>query len=105
MVSKKFPKRLWGYILVHKAGILSRISCGKTGRTGIKEVTVQTPDISEWLDFDLYDCMLWIYNNNPSTTDDNIILGLWISISHKIGSVMCYWVLTLSGKVLARTTV
>ena len=36
--------------------------------------------------------------------DDNIIhiiLGIWLRISHNIGSDMCYWVLTVSGKVIA----
>ena len=37
--------------------------------------------------------------------DDNIILGQWLGISQKIGSDMCYWVLTVLGKVVARTTV
>ena len=46
MVSKKVPKRLWDYVLVNQAGILSRITFGKTGRTGVYEVTIQTPDIS-----------------------------------------------------------
>ena len=46
MVSKKVPKGPWGYVLVHQACILSRIAIGKTGRTGIDEVTGQAPDIS-----------------------------------------------------------
>ena len=46
MVRKKAPKRVWDYGLVHQAGVLNRISRGKTGRTGIKELTGKTPDIS-----------------------------------------------------------
>ena len=46
MVRKKAPKRLWDYGLVHQSGVLNRISRGKTGRTGIKELTGKTPDIS-----------------------------------------------------------
>ena len=41
----------------------------------------------------------------PATTDDNVTLGRWLRISHNIGSVMCYWVLTVSVNVIARTTV
>ena len=40
-----------------------------------------------------------------ATTDDNVTLGRWLGISHKIGSDMCYWVLIVSGDVIARTTV
>ena len=75
MVSKKVHKRLWDYGLVHKDGILSRIDRGKTERMSIEELTDQTPDIPEWLDFELYDCVWWIIKNHPSTTVDNIILG------------------------------
>ncbi len=105
MVSKRVPKRVWDYGLVNQAGILSRISRGDTGRTGVEEVTGQTPDISEWLDFDFYDQVWWLDEKHPATTDENIILGRWLGISHKIGSDMCYWILTVSGKIIARTTV
>ena len=54
MVFNKFPKRLWDYGLVHQAGILIRITRGKKLRMGIEEVTIQTLNISEWLDFDFY---------------------------------------------------
>ena len=105
MVRKNVPKRLWDYGLVHQAGVLNRIARGKTGRTGIEEVTGQTPDISEWLDFDFYDRVWWLDTKKPGTTDDNVTLGRWLGISHKVGTDMCYWVLTVSGNVISRTTV
>ena len=101
MVSKKFPKNLWDYGLVHQDGILSCISRGKTVWTGIEKVTGKTPEISEWIDFEFYDRIWWLYNKHPLTTDDNIILGKWLGISHKIGSVICYWVLNVSGRFVA----
>ena len=63
------------------------------------------PGISEWMDFDFYDCVWWLDKKNHSTTDHDIILRIWIGTSHKIGSNMCYWLLTLSGKTVDRTTV
>ena len=105
MVSKAVPKRLWDYGLVHQAGVLNRIARGKTGHTGLKEVTGQTPDIKEWLDFDFYDRVWWLDTKKPGTTDENVTLGRWLGISHKIGSDMCYWVLTVSGNVVSWTTV
>ena len=48
MLCKKVSKRVWGYVFVHQAEVLSRISIGTTGRTGLEEVTGNTPDISEW---------------------------------------------------------
>jgi hypothetical protein len=32
-------------------------------------------------------------------------LGRWLGIAHRVGSNMTYWVLTESGKVIARSTV
>ena len=105
MIKKGAPKRVWDYGFVHQAGVLSRLARGRNGQTGIKEVTGNTPDISEWLYFDLYDRVWWLDTKKPATTDDNVTLGRWLGISHKIGSDMCYWLLTVSGNFIARTTV
>ena len=68
-------------------------------------MTWNTPDISEWLDFYFYDRAWWLYTKKPAMTNNNVTFGRWLGISHKIGSDMCYWVLTVSGNVIARTTV
>ena len=36
---------------------------------------------------------------------DNIIIGQWIGISHKVVSNMFYWLFTVSWKLIARTNV
>ena len=96
IVSNKVPRSIWDYGLFHQAGILISIARGKTVRAGIDEVTVQTTNILEWLDFDFYDRVWWINKKHPSTTDDKIILGRWLAILHKIWSNLCYWVLMVS---------
>ena len=105
MIKKGAPKIVWDYGFVHQAGVLSRLARGRNGQTGIEEVTGNTPYISEWLDFDFYDRVWWLDTKKPATNDDNVTLNRWLGISHKIGSDMCYWVLTVSGNVIARTTV
>ena len=105
IVSKKVPNSLWCSGLFQQAGIVIRITHGKLGWAGIEEVTGQTPYISEWLEFDFCDHVWWLDNNHPSTTDNNIILGQWIRISHKIGIYIFYWVLTVTGKDVAWNTV
>ena len=75
------------------------------GRTGYEEVTGKTPDISEYCDFDFYD-LVWYHSGvHPSISDDNREMGRRLGVSHRIGSDMCYWVITESGKVIAETTV
>jgi hypothetical protein len=59
MQKKKVPSRLWDYGLVYEGELLSMISHGEDGRSGHEEVTGNTPDISEWLDFEFYDLVWW----------------------------------------------
>ena len=45
---------------------------GMDNRTGYEEVTgQQTPDISEWLDFEFYDLVWWLdWPNKPDFTEN-----------------------------------
>jgi hypothetical protein len=105
MARKKVPKRLWDYGLVYEAGVLNRILRGKSARTGLEIVTGETPDISEWIDFEFYD-RVWFYDHKKIEMDSNGKgLARLLGIAHRVGSDLCYWLLLPSGKVLARTTV
>ncbi|KAI2494183.1 hypothetical protein MHU86_20331 [Fragilaria crotonensis] len=56
MLKSKVPPQLWDYGLVYyEANILNRIPCGCEQRSGIEMVTGETPDTSEWIDFEFYD--------------------------------------------------
>ena len=71
------------------------------GRTPIEIITGETPDISEYLDFSFYD---WVtYRSNAGLGE--LSLGRWLGVSHKIGQLMSYWVLTEKGRVISCTTV
>ena len=71
------------------------------GRTPLEQLTGETPAISEYLDFSLYD---WCgHNDNDGLGETK--LGRWLGVSHHVGSLMSYWVLTLKGHVTSRTTV
>jgi hypothetical protein len=78
---------------------------GPEGRTGVEEITGDSPDISEWLDFDFYD-LVWYWDApHLALMEDNPKLGRWLGVAHRVGSDMCYWVINENGNVLARTTV
>ena len=102
MSVKKIPRRLWDYGLVYESEIMSRTARGNDKRTGIERMTGDSPDISEWVDFDFYD-PVWFWDNpdNP----ENPLIGRWLGVAHRVGSDMCYWILKSNGHVLARTTV
>ena len=38
-------------------------------------------------------------------TDEKAQFGYWLGFFQKVGSVLTYWILTESGKVIARSTV
>jgi hypothetical protein len=102
MVTKGVHARLWDYGCIHQSEIMSRVASGRDGRTGIERITGETPDISEWLDFDIYD-LVWVWDN--PNAEVNPRLARWLGVAHRIGSDLCYWVINDNGNVLARTTV
>jgi hypothetical protein len=105
MITKQVPRRLWDYGLVYESEIMSRMARGPEGRTGVEEITGDSPDISEWLDFDFYD-LVWYWDApHLALMEDNPKLGRWLGVTHRVGSDMCYWVINENGNVLARTTV
>ena len=106
MAARSVPKRLWDWCLEHQAHIrrvLPRDSLN--GRTALEHVTGKTPDISELCDFDFYDLVWYHPGPHPNLGDDIRSLGRWLGIAHRIGSELCYWILTKDGSVIAETTV
>ena len=105
MRENQVPARLWDYGLVYIAEVQSLLARGTDQRPGIEKVMGQTVDISEWLDFDFYD-RVW-YWDQPKTdmTNEQARIGRWLGIAHRVGSDMTYWILTESGRVIARSTV
>ena len=89
MQNKKVPKRLWDFGLVYESEMLSRMAHGRDRRTGYKEVTRETADISKWLDFEMCDLVYWIDRpNKQDTLDDVRRLSRWLGISNCVGSDM-----------------
>ena len=60
-----------------------------------------TPDISEYLDFGLYD--------HVSYKNDSVLgmtyIGRWILVSHRVGRLVSYWILTQKGTLISITMV
>jgi hypothetical protein len=79
---------------------------GSDRRTGYEEVTGQTPDISEWLDFEFYDLVWWLDRPvKPNVTDYQHRLAHWLGVSHRVRSDLCYWLMTESGNIILKTSV
>ena len=71
------------------------------GQTPLELLTVKIPDISEYLDFGWYD-IVW-YKGDAGLGETK--LGRFLGPSHKVGSLMSYWVFPKSGIPISRTKV
>ena len=71
------------------------------GGIPLKDVTGDTVDISEYLDFGLYD-KVW-FNDNAGIYTSEPGRELWIS--HRTGRLMCYRIITQTEKVISISTV
>jgi hypothetical protein len=47
----------------------------------------------------------WDRPNKPNINDETKRLGRWLGISHRVGSDLCYWIVTDSGQVVSKTSV
>ena len=98
MIHKNAPKRVWDFARVHIAKLLQFVPRPTLNNcTGYEEVTGQTPDISEFLDFHFWDLVWYWPRKHPGLTADDRWLGHWAGVAHKIGSDMCYWIIPESG--------
>ena len=71
------------------------------GQIPITQVTGETADISEYLDFAFYDRVWWKDNAGLSPAEP----GRWLGVSYRVGRAMCYFILTQRGTVVSRHTV
>lgn len=64
-------------------------------------ITGETPDISEYLNFEFYN---WVtFRSNAGLGE--VELGGWLGVSHRVGRLMSYWILPKSGIPISASTV
>ena len=104
MIRKRVPRKLWDYGVRWTTQVMQRTSTQAGGLRGVcplESITGETVDISEYLDFGFYDHVS--YKENAGLGETSI--GRWLGVSHRVGGLMSYWVLTRTGTVISRTTV
>lgn len=104
MVRRRVPRRFWDYGVRWVAETM-RLTATKAGSFDtvipLEVVSGDTPDISEYLDFGFYDRVA--YHENAGLGE--LKYGRWLGVSHKTGSLMCYYILTAQCTVISRTSV
>ena len=81
--------------------ITASFAANLQGRTPLEALTGETPDVSQYLDFGLYDRVWFKYDAGLVETK----LARFPGVSHQVRSLMSYWVLPASGIPMSCTTV
>ena len=100
------PKPLWDYLATYVADTHSRTAhpiWNLHGRTPYEITVGETPDISEWFEYEFYE-PCW-YLDKADFPDTKMKLGRWLGVAHQVGQAMVYYVIPKSGVPLARSTV
>jgi hypothetical protein len=105
MSTKNTPKRLWCFGLEYQEKLMQFIPWGQNKRSGYKQITGHTPDISEYCNFGFYDPVWYWPNTHPALTKNSQELAQLMGVAHKVGSEMCYWLMPISGIPVANMTI
>ena len=92
---------LWLCLICETENVCANLSRHSNGRTPLEIITGEPPDITEYLDFDFYDWVL--YRSNAGLGE--VEIARWIGVSHRVGRLMSYWILPESGIPISATTV
>jgi hypothetical protein len=104
IMRKRVPRKLWGHGVRWTTQVMQRTSTQAGGLRGVcpsQDVTGETPDTSECLDFGFYGHVSHKENAGLGTA----AIGRWLGVSHRAGGLMSCWVLTQSRTVISRTAV
>jgi len=74
-------------------------------RSGYQVVLGETPDISKWIEFGFYEYVWFLHTPTNDMLDETTQIGRWLGAAHNVSSNLCYYVLSITGHVLARATV
>ena len=99
-------KRLWDYAAIYVSEVRSRTAhqlYELHGKTPYGIVAGDTPDITEWLEYDFYQ-PVWFYSPAAFSVERQL-LRRWLGVAHRVGQALCYWILPVSRVPIARSTV
>jgi hypothetical protein len=104
MFRKNVPKIFWDYGLRWVCEIMSRTHT-RPHRVNrcipLQNVTGETVDISNYLNFGFYDHVL--YRDNEGLSESKI--GRWLGVAKNVGTMLTFYVLTQTGQVVSRSSV
>jgi hypothetical protein len=96
------PRRLWCFLGEHVSTLrgLTAYDVPKlNGRCAAEHALGYTPDISPWIMHAWYD-NVWYRDQDGENK-----IGKWLGLARKIGGGDCFWILPISARPIARSTV
>ena len=99
MMRKRVPRNLWDYGVRWTTQVMTSFSTqagGLMGKSPFQDVTGETSDISEYLDFVFYGHVSYKENSGLGMK----AIGRWLGVSHRVGRLMSYWILTQKGTAI-----
>jgi hypothetical protein len=105
--ASRAPKRLWCFctewvLAVRRLTALSLPALN--GRVATELLEGETPDISEYAQFDWYE-PVWFIDPTSSFPEPKRKLGRWIGVASDVGQAMTFWILPKSCSPIARSSV
>jgi hypothetical protein len=98
---KQVSLQLWDFGLVWVTVIMSQTYWYHNGHTGIEVVTGDTCNILEYVDFLFYD---WVWFWHTLSFQEPAQPGWWLGVLNRVGTTLCYWILTQKGSILLQST-
>ena len=105
MIHRHVPKCIWNFGLVHARELLTRMIRRYDVRSGYQVVLGETPDISKWIEFGFYDYVWFLHTPTNDMLDNTTQIGLWLGAAHNVSSQLCYYIISITGHVMAWATV
>ena len=103
MHRSKTPEALWCYGLEYASEIRSLMAKHNLdNRTPTEFLTGDTPDISEYLEYDFHG---WIKYWDPNAKQPGEQLGKWLGVAKNQGQAMVYYILKDNCYVISRSTI
>jgi hypothetical protein len=85
------PEAFWCYGMEYTKEICKLMSRPSLDwHSAVEVLTGETPDISEYLNFDFYGWVKYYYPHIGLA--DNVFLGRWLGVAHNVGQAMNYWI-------------
>jgi hypothetical protein len=103
----QIPRCFWDHVYKYYADLRNHLAIPRDilrGRTPLEMALSDTPDISEFITFHLYQ-PVWFHQPPAKYPESKSIVGRWLGPAHGVGQLLCYKILQSNAKIVIRSTV